>query len=52
MNQSELASSVDLVKRTPLKQMSGAQVAKIVRRIVDNEEVAPKLEVAKFNSAI
>jgi FXSXX-COOH protein len=52
MNKSELPMSLDTVRRTPLKQMSGAQAAKIVRRIVDGERDAPKLDVAAFNSSI
>lgn len=47
-----LVASLDAIGTAPLRTLSAAQVAKVVRRVVDQEPVAPKLEVAKFNSSI
>lgn len=47
-----LAASLSTIRDARLDKLSAQQVAKVVRRIVDNESVTPKLDVAAFNSAI
>jgi hypothetical protein len=47
-----LAVSLESIRRSSLGDLSASKVSKIVRRIVDHEAVTPRLDVAKFNSAI
>lgn len=47
-----LLDSLGTITEERLGTLSPGQVAKVVRRIVDHEAVAPKLDVAAFNSAI
>lgn len=45
--------SLDRIREAPLHALSGAQPVKAVRRrIVDNNPVTPKIDVAAFNSSI
>ena len=46
-----LAGPLATIARTPLGQIPAAAAAKVVRRIVDREPEAPRLDVAAFNSA-
>ena len=46
-----LAVPLATIERTPLRSIPSAQSARIVRRIVDNESLRPRLDVTAFNSA-
>jgi len=46
-----LAGPLATIERSPLGQIPADQAAKVVRRIVDNEALVPRLDVAAFNSA-
>ena len=46
-----LADPLAAIERSPLGRIPAAQAAKVVRRIVDNEALIPRLDVAAFNSA-
>ena len=46
-----LAGPLATIERSPLGQIPAEQAAKVVRRIVDGEELTPRLGVAAFNSA-
>jgi FXSXX-COOH protein len=52
MRMNSLAASLGTIGTARLDSLSASKVAKVVRRVVDNEAVAPKLDVAAFNSAI
>ena len=47
-----LVTSLGAIRETRLDSLSASQVAKVVRRIVDHEAVTPKVDVAKFSSAV
>ncbi|GIF72922.1 hypothetical protein [Asanoa siamensis] len=47
-----LVTSLGTIREARLDSLSASQVAKVVRRIVDHEAVTPKLDVAKFSSAV
>ena len=46
-----LAGPLATIARTPLANIRPVDAAKVVRRIVDGETLAPRLEVTAFNSA-
>ena len=46
-----LAGPLATIERSPLGAIPPEQAAKVVRRIVDNEALVPRLDVAAFNSA-
>jgi hypothetical protein len=47
-----LAGPLATIGQAPLHTISTDQVDKVLRRIVDNQALAPKLDVAAFNSAV
>jgi hypothetical protein len=47
-----LVASLDTIRDARLHALSAGQVVRVVRRIIDHDAVAPKLEVAAFNSAV
>jgi FXSXX-COOH protein len=46
-----LAGPLATIERSPLGQIPAEQAARVIRRIVDAEELTPRLDVAAFNSA-
>jgi len=46
-----LAGPLAAIARAPLGQIPAEQAARVIRRIVDAEELTPRLGVAAFNSA-
>jgi len=46
-----LAEPLAIIKATPLREIRAEQAARVVRRIVDNESLMRRLEVAAFQSA-
>jgi len=46
-----LAEPLATIERSPLGQIPATAAARVVRRIVDGEELTPRLGVAAFNSA-
>lgn len=46
-----LAGSLANIEQATLKDIPPAQAAKVLRRIVGKVSLAPKLDVAAFNSA-
>jgi len=46
-----LAVPLAAIARAPLGQIPADVAARVVRRIVDGEELTPRLGVAAFNSA-
>ncbi|GIE87816.1 FxSxx-COOH cyclophane-containing RiPP peptide [Actinoplanes regularis] len=46
-----LAEPLATIKAAPLKGIRAEQAARVVRRIVDNESLLRRLDVAAFNSA-
>jgi hypothetical protein len=46
-----LVGSLAHIRQAQLQNIPAEQVAKVVRRIVDNEALVPALDVAAFNSA-
>jgi FXSXX-COOH protein len=46
-----LAVTLDAVGRVPLGRIPAACAARIRRRVVDAEAIAPRLDYAAFNSA-
>lgn len=49
---SSLLDTLTAIRQARLDALSDGQVGKVVRRVVDHDAVAPKLDVARFNSAI
>lgn len=47
-----LVASLDTIRDARLHALSAGQVVGVVRRIIDHDAVAPKLDVAAFNSAV
>ena len=47
-----LATATRAVERQPLAHIPPGQAARIRRRIVDNEHLAPRLDVAAFSSGV
>jgi FXSXX-COOH protein len=46
-----LAGSLSTIAATPLARIPAAQTARVRRRVVDKEAMAPRLDYAAFNSA-
>jgi FXSXX-COOH protein len=46
-----LAGPLATIERCPLGAIPAVDAARVVRRIVDAEALAPRLDVAAFNSA-
>lgn len=46
-----LAGPLATIERSPLDKIPAELSARVVRRIVDNESLVPRLDVAAFNSA-
>ena len=46
-----LAGSLSTIERAPLSSIPPAQAARVKRRIVDNESLVTRLDVAAFSSA-
>lgn len=46
-----LAGPLATIERSPLGNIPAELSARVVRRIVDNESLVPRLDVAAFNSA-
>jgi hypothetical protein len=46
-----LAATLTTVQAAPLSQIPPAQAARVRRRIVDNEPLTTRLDVAAFSSA-
>lgn len=46
-----LAEPLASIKAAPLREIRAEQAARVVRRIVDNESLLRRLDVAAFNSA-
>lgn len=47
-----LAGSLATIKSVPLASIPPAQAARVKRRILDNESLASRLDIAAFNSAV
>lgn len=47
-----MVGSLDDFRQTQLHAISTDRVTEVVRRIVDNEQQVPALDVAAFNSAM
>lgn len=47
-----LVASLGTISEARLQVLSADRVAKVVRRVVDHDAVAPKLDVAAFNSSV
>lgn len=47
----KLTATIAAVSRAPLAAIPRGQADRIRRRIVDGEQLAPRLDVAAFNSA-
>lgn len=48
---STLAPALAAIERAPLERIPPAQAAKVLRRIVGNAKLSPRLTVTAFNSA-
>jgi FXSXX-COOH protein len=46
-----LAEPLAAIKATPLREIRAEQAARVVRRIVDNQSLIRRLDVAAFQSA-
>jgi FXSXX-COOH protein len=51
VNVESLAGPLATIERARLGSIPAELSARVVRRIVDNESLAPRLDVAAFNSA-
>jgi hypothetical protein len=46
-----LTEPLSTIRQAPLKAIRADQAARVVRRIVDNESLVQRLDIAAFNSA-
>ncbi len=46
-----LAGSLATIERAPLDSIPPAQAAKVMRRIIGNASLSPRLTITAFNSA-